>query len=179
MTSKTIRDYPIQEINPFTDETYVSKNNTFSVTVVKNNDKTAINLTSLCKVGKAGDMPKIIGKILKNKLRITKGGVNVYEYIYNKSWVAHNSFPFKMDFDDCCNKIGYSSYQSVWYGLAELLDKNIIARSEIPGAYYLNPLFFQDANTIVVTDYYKEMPKESVKQKQPKSKKIIKRQAKA
>lgn len=175
MISKTIRDYPIKEKNPFTEQTYLSKNKSFSVTVLNNNDKVAISLTSLCKVKKDSEIPKIIGKILKNKLRITKGGVNIYEYIYKNSDWAKEEYAFKIDFDDCCNKIGYSSTQSVWYGLAELLDKNILARSETRGVYYLNPIFFQKANTVVVTDYYKpEQEQEPEKEKTEKPKKSTK-----
>lgn len=163
-TNKTIRDYPIKKSNPFIqkndNEGYISRNKSFSVNVVPNGETDSMSLTGIHKVHKDKAL-EILGEILREKLDITKGGINVFKYIYNNIDKVEQSnedgeiMTFKVNFDDCRDVCGYNSTQSVWYGLAELLDKDIIARSGVPGVYYLNPNFFHPAGSIVVTEYYK------------------------
>ena len=159
-TIKTIRDYPIKKKNPFAKKknqegtkNYLSKDRSFSVGIVSD----SISLTGIHKVGQGAALD-VLGDILKEKLDITKGGINVFKYIYNSLEKDNDGQPlmtFRVNFEHCRDTCNYTSTQSVWYGLAELLDKNIIARSAIPGVYFLNPNFFHPTGSIVVTEYYK------------------------
>jgi len=185
-TVKTIRDYPINTRSPFgkkaqlkkvaigkkarkksvrnnTDKfeslaKYLSDDRSFFVNVVSVEKSRNLNLTGIHKINKDQAL-ELIGDVLKDKLEITKGGINVFKYIFNKLERNEKDFimTFKVDVDQCRDDIGYTSTQSVWYGLAELLDKSIIARSAILGVYYLNPNFFLPTEKIVVTEYYKLM----------------------
>ena len=156
MSDKTIRDYPINRNSPFrrnSKKNYLSKDRALSVSLVPTNSR---SITGIHKITKE-DALELIGNILKEKLGITKGGINVFKYIFNNLEEDGDkiSMTFKVDFEECRDEIGYTSTQSVWYGLAELLDKDIIARSGVPGIYFLNPNFFMPTETIAVTEYYK------------------------
>lgn len=156
---KTIRDFPVRKSNPFKKskgKSYLSKDKTFSVNIVQNGDYDSMNLTGIHKIDKEQAL-EIIGELLKERLGLTKGGINIFKYIHNNLEIEDGEpvMAFKVDFDHCCSEIGYTSTQSVWYGLAELLDKGIIARSGAPGVYFLNPVFFQTTSSFVVTEYYK------------------------
>jgi hypothetical protein len=104
----------------------------------------------------------LMSNTIKEKLGITKGGINMFKYLFSLfREVSLNasdeecSMTLKVIFEDCRDAIGYNSTQSVWNGLAELLDKDIIARSAVPGVYFLNPNFFLLTETIIVTELYK------------------------
>jgi hypothetical protein len=152
---KMIRDYDKHVYNPFlTNENYLTKDNTFSVSA--SNKDEARNVTGVHKISKDQAIELMSG-IIKDKLDITRGGINIFRYLFSKLelFEGEYSMTVKIDFNDCKNDIGYDSTQSVWNGLAELLDKDIIARSSVPGVYFLNSNFFLLTETIVVTEYYK------------------------
>lgn len=161
-TIKTIRDFPINKVSPFGKSIHITKGNSFSVNISpKNEEETSFSrsLTSISYIKKK-DAINLICDVLKDKLGISRGAVNVFKYLYSKLKKSNGladklGMNIKVDFDDCKRACGYTSTQSVWYALAELLDKNIIARSLVPAVYFLNPNFFQPAETIVVSEYYK------------------------
>jgi len=160
-TTKTIRDFPVNKVSPFGKSVHVAEGNSFSVNISPKDDETSFSrsLTGIHYITKKQAID-VIGDVLKDKLGITKGSVNVFKYLYEKlensdGLTEDLGMNIKVDFDDCKDACGYTSTQSVWYALAELLDKDIIARSLVPAVYFLNPNFFQPAETIVVSEYYK------------------------
>jgi hypothetical protein len=153
---KMIRDYPIKEKSPFTNK-YLSKDKTLSVSVLpsRTNPRTR-DITNTHQVEKE-EIVGIITRHLQDNLTIALSGLNIFKFIYNnieKKGKGYN-LEFKMNFEECRESNGYVSTQSVWHGLAELLDKDIIARTKIPGTYFLNPNFFIPTNTISVIEHYK------------------------
>lgn len=171
-TTKTIRDYDTNKTNPFepskkkkkgpakkkkdTISDYLSDDKTLAVSLAGKTGSRK-NLTGIHKVSEEESLD-LIGDVLKEKLGLTKGGVNMFKYIFNNLEEKRSggvSMVFKVDFDHCKEQVGWTASQSVWYGLAELLDKSIIARSETPGAYFLNPNFFLPTDTIVIAEFYK------------------------
>lgn len=162
-TTKTIRDFPINKVSPFNNKlVHIAEGNSFSVNISpKDDDETSFSrsLTGIHYINKK-EAIDLMGDVLKDKLGITKGSVNVFKYLYEKLEKSDGltedlGMNIKVDFDDCKDACGYTSTQSVWYALAELLDKDIIARSLVPAVYFLNPNFFQPVETIVVSEYYK------------------------
>ncbi len=168
-TTKMIRDYPVSKTTPFWSseneidltkdriyKDYLTKDRALSVRIMPNNDdKTSKTVTGIHKINKEQAL-ELISNILKEKLNVTKGGVNMFKYLFkNIKADGQSDMTFKVNFDSCRDAIGYTSTQSVWNGLAELLDKNIIARSTGRGLYFLNPNFFLLTETIVVTEFYK------------------------
>ena len=156
-TTKTIRDYEINQTNPFdpASSNYLSKDKALAVSIDDSNSR---SLTGIHKISK-DEALDLIGDVLKEKLGITKGGVLVFKYLFSNLEKEESSeeysMTFKVDFDHCKDEIGWASTQSVWYGLAELLDKAIVARSGVPGVYFLNPNFFLPKDTIVISEFYK------------------------
>jgi hypothetical protein len=61
----------------------------------------------------------------------------------------------EIDHKVCAADMGYTSYQSVYNSILELLDKNIIARSGSEKVYFLNPMFFSKTKNLLITEYYK------------------------
>jgi len=167
---KTIRDYPLNRINPFeTESPFISKDKSFSVNVVEN----ARSLTGIHKI-KSNEALDIVCLTLKEKLGLTKVGVNIFrflylnpDYVYEAKDMKDANLMAKINFEECREEMGYTSTQSVWCGLAELLNNNIIARAKVSRKimdkerglhlhyYHLNPIFFLPTKTIVVTEYYK------------------------
>lgn len=157
---KTIRDYPINRLNPFEKESpFISKDKSFSVNVIES----ARSLTGIHKI-KSDEALDIVCATLKEKLGLTKVGVNIFRFLFLSKIDGEM---VKINFEECREEMGYTSTQSVWCGLAELLNNNIIARAKVTRKvmdeerglhlhyYHLNPVFFLPAKTIVVTEYYK------------------------
>lgn len=160
-TTKTIRDFPVNKISPFGKSFHTADGNSFSVNISPKDDENSFSrsLTGIHFITKKQAVD-LIGEVLKDKLGITRGAVNVFKYLYEKlensdGLTEDLGMNIKVDFDECKDACGYTSTQSVWYALAELLDKDIIARSLVPAVYFLNQNFFQPAETIVVSEYYK------------------------
>ncbi len=160
-TVKTIREYPINRKSPFgtpkKPKNYLTQDKNLCVNIIPNKKKSnSRNLTGIHKLNK-DQAVELMGDILKDKLEITKGGINMFKYLFTQLEKSDDEYnmTFKVDFTKSRDDIGYKSTQSVWYALAELLDKNIIARSAVPGVYFLNPNFFLPTDSIVVTEFYK------------------------
>lgn len=160
---KMIRDYPVKIKSPFKLVGFdVSKNkdNSFSISVEpKKENPRKKNLVNFHEINQ-DEALEILTSSLQDKLSIALSGVNVFKYIFKNLKInakGKNKYDmlFKMDFEDCRDYNGYVSAQSVWHGLGELLDKDIIARSKTPGSYFLNPNYFLPTSTISVTDCYK------------------------
>jgi hypothetical protein len=60
------------------------------------------------------------------------------------------------DLKDCKAFTGYSSKESVFNGIAELLKNEIIARGRNPYRYYANPSIFYKGDRIVLVTEYRE-----------------------
>jgi hypothetical protein len=159
---KMIRDYPIKIKSPFKLAGFdisKSKDGNFYVSVEPKKEKPLKkNLVNFHEINETEAL-EILKSSLQEKLGVALSGVNVFEYIFKNIKTKGKSkkydMLFKMDFEDCRNYNGYVSAQSVWHGLGELLDKDIIARSKTPGSYFLNPNYFLPTNTISVTECYK------------------------
>jgi hypothetical protein len=69
---------------------------------------------------------------------LKKAGIIVFDYLctiaikYNTDYVI--LFP-----DDIVSRTGYKSKKSIYNGINELIDVNVIAKSDKPNIYWLNP----------------------------------------
>ena len=89
--------------------------------------------------------------------------MNLFRYIYlNAKYEKDNILPIKIDYKESMIDMGYSSFQSVYNALLELLDKNIIARTGVEKIYYINPTFFAPMERILITEYYKLEPENEI-----------------
>ena len=123
-------------------------------------DNDVKNLVEIKSVNKTEAIDKIVS-ILGEKLQISKSGLNLFKYIYLNAKYDRDSpqdydmLPIKIDYKDSMNEMGYTSFQSVYNALLELLEKNIIARTAIEKLYFVNSVFFIPANKINITETYK------------------------
>lgn len=155
---KIINSYPNNRKTPFSKKkSYTTKDNSFSITTSLD-DEITCNLVGVQKVSKDEAINKMIG-VLEEKLEISKGGMNLFRYIYlNAKYQKDNILPIKIDYKESMIDMGYSSFQSVYNALLELLDKNIIARTGVEKIYYINPTFFAPVERILITEYYQFEP---------------------
>jgi hypothetical protein len=156
---KTLRDYETYSLCPYGKKSYLTNDRTFSVSVIPGNNTNSIILTGIHKKTKE-EVVEIISEVLKEKIKIGKSGLNLFKYLFNLERTINDQeegYPItiKMNVEDCKNAMGYAKTQSVWQGLAELLEHDIIARSAVPLVYYLNPNFFTPSETMVITEYFK------------------------
>lgn len=154
----SIRDFPFERRNPFLKGQYLTEDKSVSVDTIVGGGKNTKSVTRYSKITKL-DALDIFCEAMKEKLHINRAGVVLFKYIYNlvqeKMWFDEDDFALYIDMEDCQVSCKYTSMQSVWNGLAELLKNNIIARSGQIGTYFLNPNFFQKADTLIVTEFFK------------------------
>lgn len=157
---KRLTDYAVNKDNPYIKSNgYVSSAGTLSINIDEDDFKTK-SVVEVHHVDK-DELVETIAQILKKRLKISKSGLVLFRYIYQKyKYNKNNSdnkelHPVEIDYKVCTAEMGYTSYQSVYNSLLELLDKNVIARSDNEKVYYLNPLFFSKTKKLMITEYYK------------------------
>jgi hypothetical protein len=91
-------------------------------------------------------------KIYKDQIRImfdlTTRGMKVFGYILHATRVSDGMILFSLK--KCQEFTGYSSKGSITAALAELLSKQIIARTDEPHLYFINPAMFFNGDRIVM-----------------------------
>lgn len=94
---------------------------------------------------------KLFQTQLKALFGLTQAGVRVFGYFMEQS-TFHDKVEFNLQ--DCLEFTGYSSKDSVFRGLAELLDNQFIARTNKAYFYYINPqIFYKGDRIVLVTEY--------------------------
>jgi hypothetical protein len=156
--SKKIADFPINRNTPFEDK-LLSDSNSFSLT---NNlkDGVVLNLVETHRIKRENAIDVIVN-VLSEKLQISRSGINLFRYIYinakheKDTPKSYEILPIKIDYKKSMLEMGYTSIQSVYNALIELLEKKIIARTAIEKLYFINPVFFVSPEKILVTEHYK------------------------
>ncbi len=78
--------------------------------------------------------------------------IRVFGYILNQ--LVPNKDEFIFDREECMEYTGYKSDKSVFIGLAELLNAEIIARGNRDYKYFINPMVVFNGNRISFVDTY-------------------------
>ncbi len=158
---KTLRDYEVNNVCPYGKKSYLTEDRSFSVSLIPGDKTNSIILTGIHKKTKE-EVCDIITEVLKEKIKLSKSGLNLFRYIFNLERTIdqedeNENYPItiKINFDDAKKTMGYAKSQSIWQGIAELLEHDIIARSGNYSVYYLNPNFFTPSETMVITEYFK------------------------
>lgn len=173
MAKKELRkltDFPEMEENPFINELVVPQRTKTNVIATKNGGA-VLNLstgqidddTLFLAQRKVLDKEPFI-KLFQNQLKslfgLTQAGVRVFGYFMEQS-----TFGDKVEFNlqDCLSFTEYNSKDSVFRGLAELLDNDFIARTNKTYFYYINPqIFYKGDRIVLVTEYRKKRKNESL-----------------
>lgn len=91
-------------------------------------------------------------KIYKSQIQfmfdLTTRGIKVFSYILHATRISDGMILFSQK--KCQEFTGYSSKASITSALAELLSKNIIARTGEPHLYFINPAMFFNGDRIVM-----------------------------
>lgn len=87
--------------------------------------------------------------------------IKVFGYIMNNLFKDKDYFYF--DREECAEYTGYKSEKSIYIGLANLIENEIIARGKNDTTYYINPMVFFNGDRITFAKTYvkkqKELPK--------------------
>lgn len=157
---------PAQPANPFMGQQYVSKDNVASVhtTDKRKGKKVTQTVTHYGKISKEEAL-ELFCNAIKKELDMTGGGVKTFRYLYSKVQASDGlnaaNLSLYVDKADCMKEADYTSIQSVFNGVNELIDKGIIAKSGKMNVYFINPNFFRPADFLIITEYYKVNDEES------------------
>jgi len=100
---------------------------------------------------------KVFMSGLSNWFDLSKAGIKVFAYVANQIEPNRDSFLF--DLEDCKAFTGYSGKNSIFSGLAELVENRFIARGPNPFVYYINPTIFFNGDRLTFIEQY-EVSKE-------------------
>lgn len=106
---------------------------------------------------------KVFMSGLSNWFDLSKAGIKVFAYVANQ--VEPNRDTFIFDLENCKKFTGYAGKNSVFSGLAELVDNHFIARGPNPFVYYINPTVFFNGDRLTFVEQYELEKKEESKEK--------------
>lgn len=92
--------------------------------------------------------------------------IRVFGYILNQLTPNKDEFVFVLE--DCVEYTGYKARSSVFIGLGDLVEKQIIARGKTEFLYYINPMVVFNGDRITFANTYikKKKPKKTIDPKQ-------------
>ncbi len=170
MKYNKLTEYGSNRVNPFLDDTlqHIEKGEKTLLFGQKNPDL-IIDSDSVVKghslfarkvtVDKAKFM-KIFMTGLSNWFDLSKAGIKMFAYVANQ--IEPNRDNFIFDLEDCKAFTGYSSKNSIFSGLAELVENKFIARGPAFNIYYINPTIFFNGDRLTFIEQY-EVEKKSEK----------------
>jgi hypothetical protein len=89
---------------------------------------------------------------------LNKSSIRVFGYIMTELVPKKDMFPFFIN--KCMKYTGYKNKKQIYEGLAGLVSKNIIARTEYDSWYYINPMIaFNGDRVTFAKTYVKKKPK--------------------
>lgn len=92
---------------------------------------------------------------------LSKAAIRVFSYILSVLKPKQDSFIFKMD--DCLEHTKYKHKKDVLSGLGNLIECNIIARSNYDWEYFINPLVVFNGDRVAFTKMYVKKKKDKEK----------------
>lgn len=144
---KTLSDYPRHDVSPFFKGLYQIKTRNKTVAIGRKQlglfstdtnevlEDTAF--VGIRKIVDRGEFIKIYKGTLFSILQVSKKAQAVFAYLLEAMKMNEHTIYF--DAQECMEQTKYKSTRSVWEGLAELLEKDFIARSSKTHIYYINP----------------------------------------
>lgn len=92
---------------------------------------------------------------------LSRAAIRVFSYILSVLKPKQDSFIFKMD--DCLGHTKYKHKKDVLSGLGNLIECNIIARSNYDWEYFINPLVVFNGDRVAFTKMYVKKKKDKEK----------------
>lgn len=162
-----IRDFPKNKSNPFIKNIIIPRRNQ-TIILGKDKDKIIVNGetgeiddTLFIAIKKELDKEQFV-KLFHNQLQsifeLSKKALKVFAYIAS---ITEYTDKIIFEIEKCKNFTGYSSKATVLNGVAELLEKEFIAKSSITNIYYINPqIFYRGDRLVLISDFKKVKLKE-------------------
>jgi hypothetical protein len=157
---KGVRDFPEFTQNPFMEDIIIQ---TSKRTVAISSRK--INIVNT-RTGELEDTALLHVKREIDKEKFVKVFISQLQFIFELSQRALKIVAFFMnalrinddqvyfDLDDCKKYTGYGSKQTIFSGMAELLEHKVIAKSTKNHIYYINPKLIFNGNRLVVVNEF-------------------------
>lgn len=103
-----------------------------------------------------GKFVKIFENRLKEMFNLSHSAIKVMGYFINEislpKYIGKDSIYFNKV--DCMEFCGYNTHNMVYKGLTELLNNNFVAKSTIPGFYFIDHNIAFNGNRIVIMEEY-------------------------
>lgn len=169
---KGISDFPENRNNPFLQKLMVpvksknqavatSKNDIIINTITGEQKDDALFLASKKNVD-AEEFVKIFQGSMAAIFGLSKAAQRVFSYVFSAVKPSQDNLIFRAD--DCKEATGYNSIQTIYSGLAELLDNEFIAKSDITNVFFINPQIFYKGDRLIILREYR---KKKIKEKDP------------
>lgn len=166
---RPISKYEQHEINPYAPEAIETMRVKKRTTMVHATKRQAIHQMEVVDkvTGEVSDIhttffnAKIVDeaqfvKVFTDELRIlwdlSKPAMRVLTYVMSALRINQDSIMF--DLADCRGYTGYKSERSIFYGLGELIENGIIARTTKPYMYFINPMIVFNGNRVTFARTY-------------------------
>lgn len=166
---KGVSDFPENRENPFLQKLLVpvksknqavatSKNDIIINTITGEHKDDALFLASKKNVD-AEEFVKLFQGSMAAIFGLSKAAQRVFSYIFSITKPSQDTLLFRVD--DCKKATKYNSVQTIYSGLAELLENEFIAKSDITNVFYINPqIFYKGDRLIILREYRKRRTKE-------------------
>lgn len=160
-----VRNYPINKINPFMDS-LTFKTGTQQKTMArgqiyfkdKSNNET-IHETGFFGTRKTVDkdtFTKVFSAGVKMMLELSATSYKVFLYVMSATKINDDTIVFVLS--SCQEFTGLKSKTSIFKGLSELLEKQVLARTSEHFVYFINPaIIFNGDRMLIVNEYIKEL----------------------
>lgn len=174
---RKLTDFPKSEQNPFVDEAIrqISIVSKARKQIIKPTEKGTVHLVVNEETGEIDGYTAFIRFIEVDEEKFTKiylsqfsafwelgkPAMRVFGYIMEVIKPNKDSFIFRLD--QCMNYTKYKSKKTIYEGLTNLIECQIIARSKYDEEYYINPMILFNGNRIVFAKGYIKAEKEKIK----------------
>jgi len=156
---KGIKDFPVNESNPFLDTLQITtKKKTVAISKKKlmlqnvSTDEGEIAFIGIREEVDNEKFAKIYLSQIQALFDLTLCGIRVFGYFATTSKINADKAFF--DLEECMKFTNYKNKQSVYNGIKELLERGFIARTKSPNIYYINICIFFNGNRMVVIKEY-------------------------
>ena len=165
----TLSDHPTHTSNPFLDQAleeiqgnavkrYRSSTNTGEKAILKATDDEGNVLGHTRFVRQIEVDEAQFAKVYLNNFSafygLKEAGLRVFGYFMEKMMQSPNQDMLIFLMDEALEHTRYTSKNSIWRGLGELVDNDILARGPADTLYYINPMVVFNGNRITFAKTY-------------------------
>lgn len=139
-------------------QSFVSKDKAIINTTTGEVDDDVL-LTGKRKYVDGEDFVKIFVKEMEAIFDLSKSSQRVFTYMLSK--IKYNDH-FIFNMEECLEKTGYKSRTPVFNSLAELIQKDFIAKTKNQFVYWINPKLFYKGDRLVIVREYRKAKKDKI-----------------